>query len=100
LFERFSGLEVPNCPFVNLLEAKRGRWGEGLTKEKMNEFRCLKSLLVGQFEFTEWTPEGHLRHSRFMRLREDKKASLERCREPHFAQILLQKALAIPAPLQ
>jgi bifunctional non-homologous end joining protein LigD len=28
---------------------------------------------VGQFEFVEWTPEGHLRHSRFMGLREDKK---------------------------
>jgi ATP-dependent DNA ligase len=33
----------------------------------------LKPVLVGQFEFTEWTPEGHLRHSRFMGLREDKK---------------------------
>ena len=27
-----------------------------------------------QIEFTEWTPDGHLRHSRFVGLREDKNA--------------------------
>jgi bifunctional non-homologous end joining protein LigD len=41
----------------------------------MKECRWLKPVLVGQFEFVEWTPEGHLRHSRFVGLREDKKAS-------------------------
>jgi len=30
-------------------------------------------LLVGQFEFLEWTPDDHLRHSRFVGLREDKR---------------------------
>jgi ATP-dependent DNA ligase len=30
--------------------------------------------LVGQFEFVEWTPDGNLRHSRFIALREDKTA--------------------------
>jgi ATP-dependent DNA ligase len=79
LFERFRDLEVPDCPFVNLPEAKSGRWGQGLTKEKMQECRWLKPVFVGQFEFTEWTPEGHLRHSRFMGLRDDKKS--KRCRE-------------------
>jgi DNA ligase D-like protein (predicted ligase) len=74
LFERFRGLEVPDCPFMNLPETKSGRWGQGLTKEKMQECRWLKPMLVGQFEFTEWTPEGHLRHSRFVALREDRKA--------------------------
>src|SRR5262245_7646237 len=34
----------------------------------------LKPVLFGQFEFTEWMPEGHLRHSRFVGLTEDKKA--------------------------
>jgi hypothetical protein len=28
--------------------------------------------LVAQIEFTEWTPDGHLRHSKFVGLREDK----------------------------
>jgi bifunctional non-homologous end joining protein LigD len=30
--------------------------------------------LVAQIEFTEWTPDGHLRHSKFVGLREDKEA--------------------------
>jgi bifunctional non-homologous end joining protein LigD len=30
--------------------------------------------LVGQFEFVEWTPDGHLRHARFMGVRDDKDA--------------------------
>jgi ATP-dependent DNA ligase len=31
----------------------------------------LKPQLVGQFEYVEWTPDDHLRHSRFVGLRED-----------------------------
>jgi ATP-dependent DNA ligase len=34
----------------------------------------LKPVLVGQFEFVEWTGDGHLRHARFVTLREDKRA--------------------------
>jgi hypothetical protein len=33
----------------------------------MRECRRLKPVLVGQFEFVEWTPDGHLRH-RYMGL--------------------------------
>jgi bifunctional non-homologous end joining protein LigD len=73
LFNAFPVLETPECPFVNLPETRTGRWGEGLTAAKMKECRWLRPLLVGQFEFTEWTPENHLRHSRFVGLREDKK---------------------------
>ena len=71
LFKRFTALAVETCPFSNLPEARSGRWGEGLTAGKMMECRWLAPLLVGQFEFVEWTPDGHLRHSRFMGLRED-----------------------------
>jgi ATP-dependent DNA ligase len=39
----------------------------------MAECRWLKPALVGQFEFVEWTADAHLRHSRFVALREDKK---------------------------
>ena len=74
LYKRFRGLELADCPFVNLPEAKSGRWGQGLTAEKMQECRWLKPQLVGQFEFVEWTPDDHLRHSRFIGLREDKNA--------------------------
>jgi hypothetical protein len=37
--------------FVNLPEAKSGRWEAGLTAAKMKECRWLKPKLVGQFEF-------------------------------------------------
>jgi bifunctional non-homologous end joining protein LigD len=72
LFKRLGPLAAKECPFTNLPEAKAGRWGEGLTAEKMRLCRWVKPALVGQFEFVEWTPDGHLRHSRFIGLREDK----------------------------
>jgi DNA ligase D-like protein (predicted ligase) len=72
LYERFHGLEIPECPFVNLPEARSGRWGEGLTADKMKQCRWLKPLLVGHFEYVQRTPDHHLRHSRFVALREDK----------------------------
>jgi bifunctional non-homologous end joining protein LigD len=70
----FKGLETATCPFANLPEARGGRWGQGLTSAKMAECTWLKPVLVGQFEFLEWTADNHLRHSRFVGLREDKKA--------------------------
>jgi bifunctional non-homologous end joining protein LigD len=74
VFRQFKGLETDVCPFANLPEKKSGRWGEGLTAKKMTECRWLKPVLVGQFEFLEWTAEDHLRHTRFVALREDKDA--------------------------
>jgi DNA ligase D-like protein (predicted ligase) len=74
LFKKFKGLEIDQCPFANLPEAKSGRWGQGLTEAKMAECQWLKPVLVGQFEFLEWTGDNHLRHSKFMGLREDKTA--------------------------
>ena len=73
LTKRFQLLKVAACPFANLPEAKSGRWGAGLTAKKMVDCRWLKPELVGQFEFVEWTGENHLRHTRFMGLRDDKR---------------------------
>ena len=70
LFKAFKGLEVKECPFANCL-ASSGRWGQGLTTDKMNDCLWLTPALVGQFEFLEWTPDRHLRHARFVRLRDD-----------------------------
>jgi bifunctional non-homologous end joining protein LigD len=72
LYRRLRSLEISECPFSNLPEPRSGRWGQGLTAEKMKDCRWLKPVLVGQFEYVEWTPDGHLRHSRFVALREDK----------------------------
>lgn len=74
LYRRFRDLESAECPFANLPEAKSGRWGQGLTADKMKECRWLKPVLVAQFEYVEWTPDNHLRHSSFLALREDRDA--------------------------
>jgi bifunctional non-homologous end joining protein LigD len=69
---RFTGLKTDTCPFANLPEKKRTQWA--LTAEEMRNCRCLKPELVAQIEFAEWTSDGHLRHSKFVGLREDKDA--------------------------
>jgi bifunctional non-homologous end joining protein LigD len=72
LFEQLRGLETPRCPFVNLPETTPGRWGQGLTAERMKECVWLKPRIVVQIEFREWTSATHLRHTRFVGLRADK----------------------------
>lgn len=74
LFKRFRDLRIDECPFSNLPETGAGRWGQRLTATKMRDCHWLKPVLVGQFEYVEWTPDNHLRHSRFIALREDKPA--------------------------
>jgi bifunctional non-homologous end joining protein LigD len=41
-----------------------------LTADKMADCRWLTPVLVAQFEFVEWTSDGHLRHVHFVGLRE------------------------------
>jgi bifunctional non-homologous end joining protein LigD len=72
LFEKLKPLVIPNCPFVNLPEKKQSRWGLGLTAEEMKKCVWVKPKLVAQIEFLEWTEADHLRHSKFVGLREDK----------------------------
>ncbi len=70
VYRKFKGLEIDACFFANLPEKKRTMWA--LTREEMKNCRWLRPELVGQIEFAEWTPDGHLRHSKFVGLREDK----------------------------
>jgi len=42
---------------VNLPESKSGRWGQGLTAEKMKDCHWLKPVLVEEIAFVEWTPD-------------------------------------------
>jgi DNA ligase D-like protein (predicted ligase) len=74
LAKRFRGLEIPRCPFANLPEERSGRWGQGLTAEKMAACRWLRPELVAQIDFLEWTADEHLRHPTFIALRDDKRA--------------------------
>jgi ATP-dependent DNA ligase len=47
----------------------------------MAECRWLKPQLVAQIEYADWTDVNHLRHSKFIALRDDKAAKDVR-REP------------------
>ena len=74
VFEKLQSLVTPKCPFVNLPETRRSRWGEGLTAEGMKKCVWVQPKLVAQIEFLEWTENDHLRHSKFVGLRDDKEA--------------------------
>jgi ATP-dependent DNA ligase len=72
LFEQFPQLATTACPFRNLPERTKGRWGDGLTAQDMQNCRWLKPRLVAVLEFLEWTPTNHLRHPKFVALRTDR----------------------------
>jgi DNA ligase D-like protein (predicted ligase) len=72
VFQKLSGLKTDKCPFINLPETRKARWGEAMTAEKMKECAWVRPELVAQIEFLEWTDADHLRHSKFIGLREDK----------------------------
>jgi ATP-dependent DNA ligase len=74
VFERLKPLVIPTCPFVNLPETHKARWGEALTTEKMKKCVWVKPEIVARLEFLEWTDADHLRHSKFVGLRDDKDA--------------------------
>jgi bifunctional non-homologous end joining protein LigD len=74
VFQRFKSLETDVCPFANLPEPKNARRGIALTADAMKACRWLKPKLVAQIEFIEWTSNNHLRHAKFVALRDDKDA--------------------------
>jgi DNA ligase D-like protein (predicted ligase) len=73
-FEAIKHLKTAKCPFVNLPEKEAGRWGQGFTAEKMKEAVWIRPEAVAQIQFLEWTGADHLRHTRFVGLRDDKDA--------------------------
>jgi len=72
VYERLKPLVTDKCPFVNLPETGRARWGEILDAEKMKKCVWVRPKLVAVIEFLSWTEGDRLRHSKFVELREDK----------------------------
>src|SRR5260370_10801458 len=72
VFSKLKHLVTPSCPFVNLPETRRSRFGEELNAEKMKKAVWLNPKTVAQIEFLEWTEADRLRHSKFVVLREGK----------------------------
>lgn len=73
--KNFPLLRTSVCPFANLPELASARRGEAITADVMKKIQWLRPKLVAQIEFTEWTKGNHLRHSKFVGLRDDKVAS-------------------------
>ena len=67
-------LRRATCPFVNLPEKSRGRWGQGITPAVIKRCQWVKPVLAAQIKFTEWTYDDQLRQPVFLGLRTDKEA--------------------------
>jgi bifunctional non-homologous end joining protein LigD len=72
VFGQIKDLKIAKCPFVNLPQKEPGRWGQGLTAEKMKLCVWLKPETVVRIDFAEWTSGDHLRHPKYAGLRDDK----------------------------
>lgn len=72
VFAQLKGLKIGKCPFANLPEKEPGRWGQGLTAEKMQSCIWVKPEVVVRIDFAEWTGADKLRHTKFVALRFDK----------------------------
>ncbi|MDO9404898.1 MAG: DNA ligase D [Polaromonas sp.] len=53
---------------VDVNDVKPGRW----SKRKAGSERWVKPVLVAEVAFSEWTPDGHVRHPSFKGMRSDK----------------------------
>ena len=69
---KIGDLKTTKCPFANLPEKSEGRWGQGLTAEKMKGCVWLKPKAVARIDFAEWTGADKLRHAKFVARRDDK----------------------------
>ena len=69
-----QNIKRATCPFVNLPEKRRGRWGQGITPAVMKRCHWVEPVLVAQIKFTEWTSDDQLRQPVFLGLRTDKQA--------------------------
>ena len=72
VFAQIKHLKTKSCPFTNLPETARGRWGQGLTADKMKQCVWLKPEAVVRLDFLEFTSAGKLRHPKYVAMRQDK----------------------------
>jgi ATP-dependent DNA ligase len=90
VFAKLRPLVTPACPFANLPETHKGRWGTWLTADDMKKCVWVLPQVVAQIEYLECTESGHLRHAKFIGLRNDMDARrLEKStpEKPQYARI-------------
>jgi ATP-dependent DNA ligase len=59
-------------PFRHLPEPVAGRWGQGLTAEKMESCVWARPEVIAEIQLLEWTGADHLRHTKYVGLKDDK----------------------------
>ena len=69
VFDAIKNLKTQDCPFTNVPEKKGFH---KLDREKMRKLTWVKPKVVVEIAMNEWTPDRHLRHSEFKKLRPDK----------------------------
>ncbi len=67
VFDSIEGKEIEKTPFVNLPEKKGAH---RMDREKVATVRWLRPRIMAEIAFNERTQAGHLRHSKFLRLRD------------------------------
>ena len=72
VYAKLKSSAIDACPFVNLPETGRARWGDALDAKKMKKCAWVRPEFVAVIEFLEWTEGDRLRYSKFIALREDK----------------------------
>jgi bifunctional non-homologous end joining protein LigD len=77
LRQRLDKIEV-GTPAVDPQTVKPGRW----SRSKPGDEHWVKPEVVAEVRFTEWTPDGHVRHPVFVGLRSDKPAKEIRRENP------------------
>jgi ATP-dependent DNA ligase len=73
VWSKLKALETEMCRLANLPEKKRTQWA--LTREEMKDCVWLKPELVGQIEFTEWTPDGYFEAFKVLRVAKGQRAT-------------------------
>jgi bifunctional non-homologous end joining protein LigD len=68
VFRAIANLKIQDCPFSNLPEKKGPH---RMDQHKMQRVEWVKPQVVTEIAFNEVTSSGNLRHSKFLRLRED-----------------------------
>jgi ATP-dependent DNA ligase len=59
-------------PFRQSSRPVAGRWGQGLAAEKMENCVWVRPEVVAEIQFLESTGADHLRHTKFVGLKDDK----------------------------
>jgi bifunctional non-homologous end joining protein LigD len=74
LHAQFKKIPAETCPFTNLPDKRKSRYGQGMTASEMKRCHWVKPQLVCQVKYAEWTRDDRLRQPVFLGLREDKNA--------------------------